>query len=128
MKAEKGITAGQSRFAAQIFNLASIAATVVPVLLVVWAATSIFVYAWVAHHPNPCVAYYNRMAGYRFYGPAGFLVVMGQSIYSHFGSWHGLLALWALLAICVIPLGIRDLIRVRRENWQDMAIEEHKHG
>lgn len=127
LKTEKIISAKQSQFAAKIFNLASIAVALVPPLLMIWVAASIFVYASVAHHPNPRVVHYNRIAGYRFYGVAGFLVVFGQPIYGFFGNWHGLLALWALLALAVLPLGIRDLIRVQGETWEDMVVEETAH-
>ncbi len=117
------ISANQQRFSARIFNLASIIATVIPPLLMIWIAASIFAYASVAHHPSPRVVHYNRIAGYRFYGAAGTMVVFGQPIYGLFGNWHGLLAVWAILALVVIPLGLRDLIRVQREDWQDMEIE-----
>lgn len=51
----------------------------------------------------------------------------GQPIYGFFGNWHDLLALWALLALAVLPLGIRDLIRVQGETWKDMVVEETAH-
>lgn len=127
MEQQKRLSASQQRLSAQIFNLASMGASAIPPLLMIWIAASIFVYASVAHHPNPRVVHYNRVAGYRFYGVAGAMVVFGQPIYGLFGNWHGLLAVWAVIALTVIPLGIRDLIRVRRENWQDMVIEAGTH-
>lgn len=127
MESKKRISADSQRLSARIFNLASIVATVIPPLLMIWIAASIFAYASVAHHPNPRVVHYNRIAGYRFYGAAGALVVFGQPIYGLFGNWHGLLAVWAILAVAIIPLGLRDLLRVQRENWQDMEIEANSH-
>lgn len=121
--AQKRIPAGQSKNAALIFNLASMAASIVVPLLMIWIAASIFVYAAVAHHPNPRTVYYNRMAGYRFYGVAGVLLVFGQPVYSYFGGWHALLGLWAVLVLVTVPLGLRDWFRVNREIWQDMTIE-----
>jgi len=38
-----------------------------------------------------------------------------------------LLAVWALSLLVVVPLGIRDLIRIRRENWRDMWVEVPVH-
>lgn len=125
MDQKKIISAAQQRFSARIFNLASMIAVLFPPLLMIWIGASIFAYASVAHHPNPKVVHYNRFAGYRFYGVAGTMVVLGQPIYGLFNNWHGLLAVWAVLALVVLPWGIRDLLRVQRENWQDMEIEAH---
>ncbi|TCV84769.1 hypothetical protein [Sulfurirhabdus autotrophica] len=123
MKASKLITAGNSRSSAQMFTIASLVATIIPPLLMIWIAASIFVYASIAHHPNPKVAYYNRIAGYRFYSVAGAMVVFGQPIYMIFNNWHGLLAVWAVMAIVIIPWGIWDLIKAQKDEWQDMVIE-----
>ena len=127
MNQKKIISAAQQRISARIFNLASMIAVLFPPLLMIWIGASIFAYASVAHHPNPKVVHYNRFAGYRFYGVAGAMVVLGQPIYGLFGNWHGLLAVWAIMALVVIPLGLRDLIRVQRENWQDIEIEVNTH-
>lgn len=121
--AQKRIGAEQAKKAALIFNLASMAASILVPLLMIWIAASIFVYAAVAHHPNPRTVYYNRIAGYRFYGVAGVLLVFGQPVYSYFGGWHALLGLWAVLVLVTVPLGLRDWFRVTRETWQDMTIE-----
>lgn len=126
MEQKKHLSADSQRFSARIFNIASMVASVIPPLLMIWIAASIFVYASVAHHPNPRVVHYNRIAGYRFYGVAGAMVVFGQPIYGLFGNWHGLLAVWAIIALVVIPLGLRDLVRVRREDWRDMDVIEEK--
>lgn len=123
MKVKKVVTAGQSRFSAQLFNIASVIATLIPPLLMIWIAASIFVYASIAHHPNPRTVYYNRISGYRFYGAAGAMVVFGQPVYSLFGNWHGLVAIWAVLAIVVVPLGLWSIYKAGREQWQDMTIE-----
>lgn len=124
MDHKKIISAAQQRFSARIFNLASMIAVLIPPVLMIWIAASIFAYASVAHHPNSRVVLFNRLAGYRFYGVAGAMVVFGQPIYGLFNNWHGLLAVWAILAAVVIPWGIRDLLRVQREDWQDMEIIE----
>ena len=123
MKVKKVVTAGQSRFSAQLFNIASVTATLIPPLLMIWIAASIFVYASIAHHPNPRTVYYNRISGYRFYGAAGAMVVFGQPVYSLFGNWHGLVAIWAVLAIVVVPWGLWSIYTAGREQWQDMTIE-----
>lgn len=123
MKVKKVIGASQQRFSAQVFTIASVIATLIPPLLMIWIAASIFVYASIAHHPNPKVAHYNRIAGYRFYGIAGAMVVFGQPIYELFGNWHGLVAVWAIMAAVIVPWGLWDVMRARKEPWQDMVIE-----
>lgn len=124
MNASTVITAAQSRFSAKIFTLASIVATIVPPLLMIWIAASIFVYAAIAHHPNPIVAHYNKWSGYRFYGATGFLMVFGQPIYTLIGNWKiSMPLMWGILAIVIIPWGILDIFRANKENWQDMVIE-----
>lgn len=123
MKVKKVITAQQSKFSAQMFNIASVVATLIPPLLMIWIAASIFVYASIAHHPNPRTVEYNRLSGYRFYGAAGAMVIFGQPIYGIFKNWHGLLAIWVILAVIVVPLGIWNIFKAGREQWQDMVIE-----
>ena len=127
MTQTKIVSAANQRLSAKVFNLASMVATAIPPLLMIWVAASIFVYASVAHHPNPRVTQYNRIAGYRFYGVAGTMVVLGQPIYGLFGNWHGLVAVWAVMALVVLPWGIRDLIRVEQDEWKDMEIEVTAH-
>lgn len=127
MEQTKHISADSQRASARIFNIASMIASAIPPLLMVWIAASIFVYASVAHHPNPKVVHYNRIAGYRFYGVTGSMVVFGQPIYGLFENWHGLVAVWAIIALVVMPLGIRDLLRVQREEWREMEIEANTH-
>lgn len=119
----KIITGAQSLFAARLFNIASIIATLIAPLLMIWIAASIFIYSSVAYHPNPRTVYYNRISGYRFYGAAGAMVVFGQPINSFFHSWHGLFVIWLILVIVVVPWGIWDIIRAGHEDWQDMTIE-----
>ncbi len=122
MSSETNILAKDSRLAAQAFNLGSILAVLIAPLLMIWIAVSIFVYASIAHHPNKKVAEYNRWAGYRFYGVAGFMVPFGSPIYEIFGNWHGVLALWAIMFIVVVPWGIWSVIKAHREEWTETQL------
>jgi len=128
---EKLVSASQCRRAAQIFIIGSIIAVLIPPLIMVWIAASIFAYASVAHHPDMRVREYQRWAGYRFYGLAGTLVVV-LNFSGAMKDWVGggvnlLLAVWALSLSVVVALGNRDLIRIRRENWRDMWVEVPVH-
>jgi hypothetical protein len=91
--------------------------------IMIWLAASIFVYASVAHHPDPRVVQYNRWAGYRFYGATGLLVVLGQPLYSLLEGAKGLLLNWAIMALIVVPWAAWDIVRAGRESWQDLVVE-----
>lgn len=130
-KLEKLISAAHCRRSAQIFIIGSMLAVVIPPLIMVWIAASIFVYASVAHHPDMRVREFQRQAGYRFYGLVGSLVVV-LNFSSEMKAWLGggmnlLLTVWAVSLLLVVPLGIWDLIRISRENWQDMTVEVEVH-
>lgn len=147
MKVKRVVSAKSSRFSAQLFNIASVAAITAGISalllgklltsqklgflpfvlsfppLMIWLAASIFVYASIAHHPNERTRHYHRWAGYRFYGATGAMVVFGQLIYELFGGWNGLMGVWALLFLVVVPWGLYDIWRAAKETWQDMTIE-----
>lgn len=123
MKVKKAITAEQCRLAALIFNVATIVAVVVPLLLMIWVGASMFVYAANAHHPDERVARYTRRAGFRFYGVAGAMVIFGQPIVSWLGGLHGVLAIWAIFAVTLIPPAVIDILKARREEWRDIIVE-----
>ncbi len=128
---EKWVSAAQCRRSAQIFIIGSMIAVLVPPLLMVWIAASIFAYASVAHHPDMRVREYQRWAGYRFYGLVGTLIVVlnfsGELKALLGGGMNLLFTVWAVSILVVVPLGIRDLIRISRENWQDMKVEVQVH-
>ena len=147
MKAKRVISASSSRFAAQLFNLLTVAALSIsltalllgkllasqkigflpfvlslqPVML--WLGASIFVYAGIAHHPNPRTAHYNKWAGYRFYGVMGSLMVIGPAIYGLLDGWQGLMLVLGLAVLIIVPWALFDIYKAAREPWQDMTIE-----
>jgi len=128
--ATKTITAAEQRRAAQVFSFFSAIAVFTVLPIAIWIAASIFVYASVAHHPNPRVVEYLRPSGYRFYGLAGALVVV-LNFSSQMAKWVG--GAWSLfgliwltgLLVVVIP-AIFDILRANKETWQDITVEvEH---
>ncbi len=130
----KVVTAKQQMHAAQTFTFFSIIAVlllpaIIPMLL--WIAASIFVYAAAACHPNPKVCDYIKYSGYRFYGVVGALVVI-LNFSSHLAKMAGgaiqlAAIIWVLCILVVVPLGIRDLLRAKKEPWQDMEFESDEH-
>jgi len=147
MKAKRVISASSSRFAAQLFNILTVVALMLsltalllgkllasqkigflpfvlslpPVML--WLGASIFVYAGIAHHPNPRTAHYNKWAGYRFYGVMGSLMVIGPAIYGLLDGWQGLMLVLGLAVLIIVPWALFDIYKAAREPWQDMTIE-----
>ncbi|MDO9221502.1 MAG: hypothetical protein Q7T90_10785 [Thiobacillus sp.] len=147
MKVKRVISASSSRFAAQLFNMITVAVMLVsltalllgkllashnigflpfvlslpPVML--WLGASIFVYASIAHHPNGLAAHYNKWAGYRFYGVMGSLVVIGPVIYDLLGGWQGLMLVLGLAVLIIVPWALFDIYKAAREPWADMTIE-----
>lgn len=126
--AETILSSRQQKLSAQIFNIASIASVLIPPLILLWIATSIFIYAAVAHHPNPHVREFLRPAGFRFYGLVGSLVVvlnfsglMRQWMGSASSVW---LTVWAVSFLVIVPFGVRDILRASRESWPDMQVAE----
>lgn len=123
----KTITAAEQRRAAQIFSFFSAIAVVTVLPIAIWIAASIFVYASVAHHPNPRVVQYLRPSGYRFYGLVGSLVVV-LNFSSQMAKWAGgalnlFIVIWlAGLVVVVIP-AVLDILRANKETWQDMTVE-----
>lgn len=147
MKVKRIISASSSRFAAQLFNILTVTALTIsltalllgkllashkigflpfvlslpPVML--WLGASIFVYASIAHHPNPRTTHYNKWAGYRFYGVMGSLMVIGPAIYGMLDGWQGLMLVLALAVLIIVPWALFDIYRAAREPWQDMTVE-----
>jgi len=147
MKVKRVIFASSSRFAAQLFNILTVAALMLslgalllgkllashkigflpfvlslpPVML--WLGASIFVYAGIAHHPNPRTVHFNKWAGYRFYGVMGSLMVIGPAIYGLLDGWQGLMLVLGLAVLIIVPWALFDIYKAAREPWQDMTIE-----
>lgn len=126
----KTITAAQQRSDAQRFNLFSSAAVVLMPLvipLMLWIAASIFVHASIAHHPNQRVRDYLYPGGYRFYGLVGALVITlnfsPQMAKLAGGSIQLVGLVWLVSVLVVVPLAVRDILRARKENWQDITVE-----
>ena len=98
------------------------------------------VHASAAHHPNQRVREYIYPGGYRFYGVVGSLVVllnfspqMSKWVPGvlNFGPLHLPMfwpLVWVLSMLVIIPLGVRDILRANRDNWQDMTVEVEEHA
>jgi len=108
----------KARMAASIFNIGNVVAIIVPIPLgMLWLGLSMLVYAMNRHHPNQKVGHYTQQAAYRFYGVTGFFVAAATFIPG--GGWNYYLLAWALAALVLVPWSIIDLVRIRRDQWED---------
>jgi len=116
----------RARAAASVFNYGNILAVIVPVPLgMLWLGLSMLVYAMNRHHPNEKVGHYTQQAAYRFYAITGFFVAAATFIPG--GGWNYYLIAWGLAALVLIPWSIVDLVRIRREHWEDMELTVETH-
>ncbi len=122
------LTGRRARAAAALFNYGNIIAILLPVPLgILWVGVSMLVYAMNRHHPNEKVGHYTQQAAYRFYAISGFFVAAATFIPGQ-GLMYYLIA-WAAAAIIIVPWSVLDIVRINRDDWQDMEItvEEHVH-
>ena len=139
------ISGASARMAARLFSLGNIIAMlpgllVAPIILlgqpertsmifmfilmvvppILWFGISIVVYIIARHHPNPRVGHYTQWAAYRFYGMFGIVIPVG----TFFGTqWQLWIATGGVVALILIPWSLLDLLRIQREQWQDITIE-----
>lgn len=126
------ISGAQARRLATHMDIGNIVSMLLPVpLAMLWFGISILVYAMHRHHPNPKVGHYTQWAAYRFYGVVGTLVPVATFYPGH--SLKLWLITWAVCAAILIPSSIWALIKISRDDWQDMVVpaggshEENRH-
>jgi hypothetical protein len=118
------VTANDARKTAKIFYYGNILSVLIPFpVFILWFGAGILVYAMHRHHPNPRVGYYTQIAAYHYYGLAGGLVpVLTFAPGDFFVKWW-----WALWLVCVavlLPLCVRQIVRINRETWHD-TVKSH---
>ncbi|MBK1671848.1 hypothetical protein CKO35_00760 [Ectothiorhodospira shaposhnikovii] len=108
-------------------GMATIIAAIMGIVpLVLWFGGSMLVYALNRHHPEPRVGHYTQQAAYRYYALMGSLIVIGTFFPPEILYYR---LYWLVAAAILIPWSIRDIIRINREQWHDVAIpEEPDHG
>ncbi|UCE90384.1 MAG: hypothetical protein JSW10_06115 [Pseudomonadota bacterium] len=149
-EAQQTISARSVRLAASAFNIGNLVALspglmVMPLVLlaepagvtlivtfilmvvppILWFGLSMVVYAIVRHHPEPRVGHYAQLAAYRFYGALGVVIPVG----TFFGTdWRLWIITGGLCALVIVPWSIIDLVRIRREQWQDLELPQPEQG
>lgn len=114
------VTGASARVAAKTFYYGNILAVLIPFpVFIFWFGAGILVYALHRHHPNPRVGYYTQIAAYHYYGLAGLLVpVLTFAPGDFFIKWWW--ATWLFAAGILLPLSIRQILRINREAWHDV--------
>jgi uncharacterized membrane protein len=116
--------ANSARNASKWFNYGTIVAVLIPVpLFIFWTGLSMLIYALNKHHPNPKVGEYTQKAAYRFYGVAGASVAVAVFFPPHLIYYA---IIWGIAAVILIPLSLRDIYLINKDQWTDVAIEPHK--
>jgi hypothetical protein len=119
------VTGKSARAAASMFNYGNIAAILIPIPIgLLWLGISMIVYAMNRHHPNEKVGHYTQQAAYRFYAITGLLVAAG--IFIPRGGIEYYIVTWVLSALILIPWSILDLVRIRKDHWEDIEIPEEE--
>jgi len=123
----KTVTAEQSKKNARLFHYGNILSIAIPFpLFIFWFGASMFVYALYRHHPNPRVGYYTQKGAYYFYSLAGFLVViLTFAPRVLFEDIRYALLLWGLCALVLIPLSIKEIMQINREDWKDIEYKDN---
>lgn len=115
------VRGSSARTAASLMHYGNIAAIVVAPLLIFWWGASMLVYAMNRHHPNPKVGHYTQRAAVLLYSVSGFFIVVANLIPAD--HWGYYLLAWVGAALVIIPWSARELIRIHRDDWQDIALD-----
>lgn len=139
------ITAAACKRSARLFNLLAVGTTLLSAALftlgqfigdkklsflpmamslppvMIWLAFSIFVYASIAHHPDPTVRHYTKWAGYRYYAVVGTLVVFANDLAHLPTGWPGV---YMLMVAALVPWSLYDIWKAGREDWKDIEVEK----
>jgi len=117
----QSITAAQAASTSRWFSIGNLVSMIVPFPFgIFWFGASMVVYAMNRHHPNPRVGYYTQQAAYQFYGILGLVVVVATFFGANLLYW---MVTWAISAAILIPLSIFNLMKIKKETWQDTVIE-----
>lgn len=124
MTSPRIVTAEQAKKSAKVFSYGNIVSVLIPFpLFIFWFGASMFVYAMYRHHPNPRVGYYTQIAAYYYYALAGLMVPILTFAPGDFFLKYGWL-LWVGAILVLLPLSIREILRINKENWQDVELND----
>ncbi|HIO91385.1 MAG TPA: hypothetical protein EYG68_00890 [Leucothrix mucor] len=116
------VTAKSAKASAKIFNYGNILSVIFPFpIFILWFGGSMVFYAMFRHHPNKRVGYFTQVAAYQYYALAGLLVPVFTFAPKGITYW---LVVWGIYVVILLPLAIMQLIKINREEWEDVTIEQ----
>lgn len=116
------VTAKSSRSAATHLDIGNMVCMLLPPLPILWFGAAILIYALHRHHPDPKVGKYTQWAAYRFYAVMGAIIPIG-TFFPGDGATPWLIA-WGVGIVVIVPWSIKSIIRVRKDDWQDIILPE----
>ncbi len=121
--AKTKIISGQSaKKDARWMDIGTIIALLIPFpLIIFWFGLAIAVYVFTRYHPNPKVGHYVQNATYRFYAFAGAFISLGIFLPNNFYYY---LLCWLAACLILIPTCIYNLIKIQKDDWQDIIVSE----
>lgn len=124
MPNSKIVTAEEAKKSSRVFFYGNIAAVLIPFpLFIFWFGASMFVYAMYRHHPNKRVGYYTQTGAHHYYALAGLLVPILTFAPGDFFLKYGWM-LWVVSAFVIIPLSVREIMKINKEEWQDVTFSD----
>jgi len=111
-----------ARTAASIMSFGNLFAIIFIPVIIFWWGASMLVYTMNRHHPNPKVGHYTQQAATVFYGASGFFIVVATLVPAD--DWSYYLVAWVLAALVIIPWSILILIRIYRDQWNDILLDD----
>lgn len=118
------VTGASAKSSAKLFNYGNIASVIIPFpIFILWFGASMVFYAMFRHHPNPRVGYFTQVAAYQYYALAGLLVPVLTFAPGNFFKQYWAY-LWIGAVVIMVPLAIMQLIKINREEWEDVTIEK----
>lgn len=119
------VTAEASRKNAKTFYYGNIIAVLMPFpFFIFWFGASMFVYAMYRHHPNKRVGLHTQRAAYHYYALAGLMLPILTFASGDFFFQYWWL-LWSFFVLALIPLSIIEIIKINKENWQDVEYRKN---
>jgi hypothetical protein len=119
------VTAKSSKKSAKTFHYGNIVSVLIPFpFFIFWFGASMFVYAMYRHHPNSRVGFHTQKGAYYYYALAGLLVPVLTFASGDFFFQYGWM-LWIICMLTLIPLSIYEIIKINKEDWQDVELKDN---
>lgn len=118
---KKIVTGAEAKNNARWMDIATLVAITFPIFIIFLFGGAILIYSLTRYHPNPKVGKYIQASTYRFYGIIGLAIPIGTFIPLDVRYWF---IFWGVSAICLIIPSILSLIKIQKDDWQDIEYDD----